>query len=138
MPIDYKKYHPDWKQIAASIRERDAHSCKFCGVPNYAIIRIHPFKIDGVPLAEIVDQPPFTDMKAIMGQTETFRISDKEAARYSLALLKDGLDFKMGGFRYTKVVLTVAHLDHNIRCQAPCQELKSNPRSQEESGDKAD
>lgn len=119
MPIDYKKYHPDWKQIAAAIREREGHKCKFCGIPNYAIIRIHPCVINGLPLADIVDQPPFVEMKAIMGQSETFKVSDKEASRYALALLKDGLDFKVGGFKYTRVILTVAHLDHNIENNDP-------------------
>lgn len=118
MPIDYKKYHPDWKEIAASIRERDGNACKFCGVPNYAIIRIHPFIIDGLPIADIVDQPPFSRMKTIMGESEILKISDREASRYALAMLKDGLDFKVSGFKYTRIVLTVAHLDHNIENNA--------------------
>ena len=119
MPIDYKKYHPAWKQIRASILEREGHKCKFCKVPNYAIIRIHPFKIDGLPLADIIDQPPFTELKAVMGQDAMMNISDKEASRFCLAQMKMGMDHLVGGFKYTQVVLTVAHLDHDITNNEP-------------------
>jgi len=38
MPIDYKKYHPEWKTIIVpAIKERDGHRCKFCEIENYAI-----------------------------------------------------------------------------------------------------
>jgi hypothetical protein len=37
MPIDMKRYPPDWKQISASVREHAGHKCEFCGVPNHAI-----------------------------------------------------------------------------------------------------
>ena len=37
MPIDYKKYAPNWKtEIVPAIKDRDGHRCKFCGVANYA------------------------------------------------------------------------------------------------------
>ena len=36
MPIDYKKYHPDWKNISLKIRfERAQSRCEFCGAENY-------------------------------------------------------------------------------------------------------
>lgn len=34
MPVDTSKYPSNWKQISAAIRERDGHRCKWCGVPN--------------------------------------------------------------------------------------------------------
>lgn len=38
MPIDYKKYPPNWKtEIRPAILERDGNCCKFCGVENGAI-----------------------------------------------------------------------------------------------------
>lgn len=39
MPIDYSKYHPEWKtKIRPDILERDGNCCKFCGVKNHSII----------------------------------------------------------------------------------------------------
>jgi hypothetical protein len=35
MPTDMRRYPADWKQIRASILERDGHRCKECGVPNH-------------------------------------------------------------------------------------------------------
>ena len=37
MPINYKDYPADWKQIRACILDRDKHRCKFCLVPNGTI-----------------------------------------------------------------------------------------------------
>ena len=37
MPVDYKRYPSDWKQITARIREREGNCCKFCGVRNGAV-----------------------------------------------------------------------------------------------------
>lgn len=36
MPIDYKKYHPDWKAISSEIRFVRANGhCEQCGAENY-------------------------------------------------------------------------------------------------------
>jgi len=38
MPIDYKKYHPLWKnEIRPRILKRANHKCEVCGVENYAL-----------------------------------------------------------------------------------------------------
>ena len=35
MPIDYKNYHPDWKDIIRpDILKRDGYKCKHCGISN--------------------------------------------------------------------------------------------------------
>ena len=34
-PENRSLYPKDWKQISASIRERAEHKCEFCGVKNY-------------------------------------------------------------------------------------------------------
>lgn len=36
MPIDYKLYPSNWKQIRAQILERAKHHCERCGIANYA------------------------------------------------------------------------------------------------------
>lgn len=85
MPIDYSKYPKNWKsEIRPAILERDGNCCKFCGVENYSYI---------------------------------FR-NDIGGWFYC----EDWLNMKKrgGGFYITngdgrvKIVLTIAHLDHNI------------------------
>ena len=111
MPIDYSKYPANWhSEIRPRILERDGHKCNFCGIPNYAIVRGHPFSIGGLPLADIVDRPPFAELKTIMWQDAVMKVSDKEASRFCLKMMKDGLDCQLGGFKYIQIVLTIAHL----------------------------
>lgn len=39
MPIDYKRYPPNWlTKIRPAILERANHCCEQCGVPNHALI----------------------------------------------------------------------------------------------------
>lgn len=37
MPINYKKYPPNWKELREQVLERAGHKCEFCGVENYAL-----------------------------------------------------------------------------------------------------
>lgn len=38
MPINYKKYPPNWRtEIVPRIKARDGHKCQFCGIDNYTI-----------------------------------------------------------------------------------------------------
>lgn len=78
MPIDYKKYSPDWKKIRAEILDRECDCCKFCGIENYAI-----------------------GYRA--GQGEFIGLSRMESEAWS----EDGK-------KQIRIVLTVAHLDHDI------------------------
>jgi hypothetical protein len=92
MPIDYRNYPKDWPEIRARILERDHHCCKFCGLADHSwIVR-----------------------------------SDQDGARY--LLLGDNSIFYLGSepiraseipdeFAINpliRVVLTVAHLDHDV------------------------
>src|SRR5579862_1261639 len=91
MPIDYKEYPADWKQIVARIKERDHHRCKFCHVKNYFIgVRqkngwIRPLSRCG------------TEWEWVKGHM------------HKGCTLKQAL--KILGF--TQIILTVAHLDHD-------------------------
>jgi len=99
MPIDYKKYAPNWKtEIVPAIKERDGHRCKFCGVANYSIIDKGtklPYHLSGT----------------------TYKAS-----------LKMGIDlYQWDGYDSDKspremfsiVVLTCMHLDHDIANNHP-------------------
>lgn len=39
MPVNKTLYPSDWDAISLRIRERDGWCCKWCGVPNNAVIR---------------------------------------------------------------------------------------------------
>lgn len=79
MPINYRNYHPDWKQISKRIRERDGQKCKQCGVANGAI--------------GCRDQD---------GNFYTEKDIDRDGVMPGAVLGKA-----------IKIVLTVAHLDHD-------------------------
>lgn len=82
MPIDYKKYHPEWKKvIRPAILERAENKCEQCGVKNHSII--HRF-----------------------GRGE----NDWE-------YWPEGMEseaWSIDGIKSSKIVLTIAHLDHNV------------------------
>lgn len=90
MPIDYNEYHPKWTLISRLIRfKRAKNRCEWCSLRNHSIIdketRKAPTKI----------------------QWDEFHIELYHAHSgwtYS-KLLKH--------FGFTKIVLTVAHLDHD-------------------------
>lgn len=46
MPIDYKKYPPNWSKIRKRILERAENKCECCGLENKA--KINSFKVNGV------------------------------------------------------------------------------------------
>lgn len=37
MPIDYKKYPVNWKELRKQVLKRAKDKCEFCGLKNYAI-----------------------------------------------------------------------------------------------------
>ena len=79
MPIDYKKYHPDWKDVIRPyILKRDNYCCKHCGIAN----RTGFYRSGGKRV--IVDD----DFIKAWCYSQHIKLS--------------------------KVVLTVAHLDHDI------------------------
>jgi hypothetical protein len=82
MPIDYKKYHPDWRtKIVPAIKQRAGNKCEWCGVKNHSQI-----------------QRLKTDLSQFRYRTghecETWRKS-------------------------IRVILTIAHLDHDIKNNDP-------------------
>jgi hypothetical protein len=111
MPIDYRKYHPDWKQIRASILDREQHRCKFCQVPNYAYIFRGTIKEGPIePLTEIYQM---ADGVLFMAE-DGYPLFDGIAVAIDVQPLSGDPNQKA-----IKVVLTVAHLDHDITNNEP-------------------
>lgn len=86
MPINYKDYPPDWKQIRERILERDKHQCQHCGLKNYSLVA--SYKGYWVELVRVGKH----------------FASAKEARNY----------LKEAGIAAKVVVLTIMHLNHDI------------------------
>ena len=83
MPLDYKDYHPDWKNISKSVIAKAGNCCELCGAPN--------------------NQSVFRPAKCHTGELDRPWYYDGEVD-----------DCGYVG-RYTKIVLTVHHIDANKR-----------------------
>lgn len=106
MPIDYSKYSKNWNLISRFIRfYRAKNKCEICGVQNYGI----GYRENGefIPIAGNV----YADYA---GQGLSY--PSLQPMTYSEA--KDIADFEneydTEGRKYIVIVLTVAHLDHDI------------------------
>lgn len=95
MPIDYSRYPPNWRsEIVPRIRERAGDCCEQCGVANGASLWSVPLKLQDKGRYKV---------KRIWVSND----SDMERLRV-LALHSSDCRIKR-----VKVVLTVAHLDHD-------------------------
>lgn len=91
MPCDYRKYPRDWfTVIRPNIMQRSNNYCERCGVKNYTLVQVFRSGI-----RKVVD--------------EFFTHKDATSVSKRLTL---SADLKI--YKYSVVVLTVAHLDHNI------------------------
>ena len=94
MPIDYNKYPPNWKtEIRPAILKREGNCCQTCGVGNKRLIT--RFQI---------------------GRLNLFRMSGRlynadTGKAYGRASIK--LNKFINTHKEIKVILTVAHLDHD-------------------------
>lgn len=93
MPCDYSKYPKNWKsEIRPRILDRANHSCEKCKVPNYELI------IRGM----IGENEVYQNMNGIIYNcTNGERIGEDYVGNLKKA-------------REVKIVLTIAHLDHDI------------------------
>ena len=92
MPIDYKKYPKNWKaEIRPQILQRDVNCCKFCRVANGSVI--HRF-VDGNGCA-------YYSFCSII-----YSADNGDVAR--------NVQFTPNDAKCVKIVLTIAHLDHDI------------------------
>lgn len=109
-PENREKYPPAWKQISEDIRfNRAQNRCEVCGIINHSVIK----RMDGGTWRN-------------PSQVEWDMIHSR--IKYSNSNMTESL--KYHGF--TKVVLTVAHLDHNpencdySNLKAMCQKCHNN------------
>lgn len=85
MPINYKLYPPNWKtELRPAVLQRAKNACEFCKVPNYAVARWNGDKYETTG-----------EKYATIGEAR--KAKDKR-------LFRD----------WIIIVLTVAHLDHDI------------------------
>lgn len=95
MPCDYSKYPKDWKQIRARILKRDGHRCRFCLVPNYS----------------------WRDTKSdahFANKNEVY-IHAVALASVQFGEHEDDKPFINSFIQsHSKIVLTIAHLNHDI------------------------
>lgn len=90
MPIDYSRYPPNWKsEIRPRILDRDKHCCKECGVPNY-----------------------FEGIRTIEGIVTLDQYMIDHGTMH-LAMLEDKYGKGHNKLGVIKIVLTIAHLDHD-------------------------
>jgi len=102
MPIDYKKYPPNWKtEIRPRILERDDNRCKNCKKRNYTV---GYYDCDGswCPTGGNI----YHDHIGSVG-AETY----KEARELCDS---NNIDGQLDDEHYIVIVLTIAHLDQDI------------------------
>ncbi|HNG68567.1 MAG TPA: hypothetical protein PLP63_06465 [Saprospiraceae bacterium] len=96
MPIDYKKYHPNWKsEIRPRILARANNRCENCGLKNYSVgYRRHGVFIP-VPFIKNYNSPPkdFTTYKDAKAFADKFN--------------------KTWDDKLIVIVLTIAHINHD-------------------------
>ncbi|MBD2700123.1 hypothetical protein IC229_05720 [Spirosoma sp. BT702] len=102
MPIDYSKYHPKWHKISRFVRFiRARNRCEHCGVANYAVGYWEKGEWQRLAGNLEADQFGFGE--------KTSREARKYVRQYNKHCIVDSDQPKL-----KVVILTVAHLDHNI------------------------
>jgi 5-methylcytosine-specific restriction endonuclease McrA len=97
MPCDYSKYPANWKsEIRPAILERAEHKCELCGLQNHLV-----------------------GYRAKDGTFYTWEFIESQLEQFGIDLFDDLLKHHIGKDgrilkKATKIVLTVAHLDHDI------------------------
>ena len=95
MPCDYSKYPKNWKtEIRPRILKRANNCCEFCNVKNYE--QIYRGFINNIPVYQL-------DNGKIYNANNGSYIGENYI----------GENFDKGKFNLIKVILTIAHLDHD-------------------------
>ena len=101
MPIRKEDYPPDWKEISLAARARAGQQCEWCAAPNGEWIKRDENAGARIlrSVNNIIRWYPRFDFSVLEDETLTPR--ERRAAGY------------------TKIILTVAHLDRNRRNNDP-------------------
>jgi hypothetical protein len=92
MPCDYSKYPANWfTEIRPRILAREGNKCKFCGVPNYALIKRNP-----------------EDRERYAIWVDERKCFSYQGRLYGEAFLP------WSEMKTVRVILTIAHLDQDI------------------------
>lgn len=101
MPIDYKKYPPNWKsEIVPFILDRDNNKCQHCFAPRY-----------GVGYRDLTGRFIPIGGTLALDQAGQGELTFKEAC--AVRDLYNEIHSPIDGCKYVVVILTVAHLDHD-------------------------
>jgi 5-methylcytosine-specific restriction endonuclease McrA len=104
MPINYKLYAKNWKtELRPAVLERARHRCECCGVDNYAVVRWDGSRYDFYEA--------WNNEKSMYEEIQP--TTYKEARAWFIEAMSNDYyhDWKV-------IVLTVAHLDHDIQNNA--------------------
>jgi len=105
MPINYKEYPPEWKEIRERILKRADDCCEFCGLPNYE---------EGYRIMIQNENGKWIWLEGVL----CFNPRHFKEKYYRKQILLDGSsayfvqNLKVSK-RKTKIILTIAHLDHD-------------------------
>ena len=91
MPCNYKEYHPKWKLISKLIRvNRACNRCEWCGIANKAVVK-----------------------RTATGSYTKPSIAQWDLIHYRISAKQSNMTESLRYYGFTKVVLTVAHVDHD-------------------------
>lgn len=112
MPIDYSKYPDNWfTEIRPSILKRASNKCENCGVPNYAVGHRNE---DGnfVPIAGNITAD-------LAGEGLSYPSLNPIEYKEAREIADNETFCCVYGFKYIVIVLTIAHLNHNVEDNSP-------------------
>lgn len=105
MPINYKKYPPNWKELRAAVLERANNKCEKCGLQNHSV----GYRNDQGNFIPECGNILLDCYGNGLSYPSLEPLSYKEAKEHAdFATENDEL-----GYKYIVVVLTIAHLDHD-------------------------
>lgn len=110
MPCDYSRYPPNWRKLRAEILARAKNRCERCGVSNHAV----GYRDELGMFVPLCGNGPCDCAGNGKQWPSLERLTYAEACEF-----RDANNEMGDGNRYLVIVLTVAHLDHDVSNNAP-------------------